>query len=140
MFGLFKRKPPEVVDLLRRIEAARQAVPAEIADLGTQILGALRRSVETKWKPSDIAAYTEQLRAGEKAEAFIYNFIVHATADRLESGHLHVYRGVLGPEGQRYKALFEHAITTMIAFGTYTEEWADTNLRRAVYKGIREMG
>jgi hypothetical protein len=115
-------------------------VPSELAHLSGPLFDLLRNTVTTKWKQEHIDNYTAQLRAGESHEAFIYNFIVQVVADKLESGQYHVYRGVLAMEGHQYKALFEYAIDTMIAFGTYTKEWADSNLRAAVYKGIKEMG
>jgi hypothetical protein len=58
----------------------------------------------------------------------------------LESGKVHVYRGVLNDEGRQYLELFNHAITRMISLGGYTKDWADANLRAPVLKGISEMG
>lgn len=138
--NLVTRRPSEIQELLEKIEVARHAVPRDLAYLSNPLLDALRSAVNSRWKPEHIESYITQIRAGETAEAFIYNFIVHSVGDKLESGHFHVYRGVLGDEGRQYLALFEHAINTMIGFGTYTEQWADEQLRAPVLKGIKEMG
>ena len=79
-------------------------------------------------------------REGFSPESFICNYVVHRTADQLESGSLHIYRGVLSTEGTSVKAVFEHAINFMTARGEYTREWADENLRKPVYDGIKRVG
>jgi|CXWL01.1.fsa_nt_gi hypothetical protein len=140
MFGFLKKKSAEVSVLLERIELAQQVVPDELKHLSAPLLESLSSTVNTKWEQEHIDNYVAQVRAGESHEAFIYNFLVHSVADKLESGHYHVYRGVLALEGMQYKALFEHVINTMVARGGYTQEWADENLRKVVYKGIKEIG
>ena len=140
MFGFLKKKSAEVSVLLERIELAQRAMPDELRHLSGPLLKNLSATVRSKWTREHIDNYVAQARAGESHEAFICNFLVHAVADILESGRYHVYRGVLGIEGTQYRALFEHAISTMVARGGYTKEWADENLRKAVYKGIKEAG
>lgn len=140
MFGFPKKKSNEVTELLERIEVVRRGVPEELVHLSGPLLDLLVGTVKSKWKQNHADDYAAQVRGGESHEAFIYNYLVHATADKLESGHYHVYRGVLGMEGMQYKSLFEHAINTMMAWGGYIKEWADKNLRETVYKGIKEIG
>lgn len=140
MFSFFKRKEQIVVDLLERIERCKQSAPEAVRQISDPLFDTLSDVVKSKWTSEHIANYKAQIQAGESHEAFIYNFVVHACGDRLESGRYHVYRGVLGIEGQLYRQLFEHAITAMIEKGEYTKEWADENLRRPVLKGIKEMG
>jgi len=139
MFGFPKKKFNEVTELLDRIEVVRRGVPGELIHLSGPLLDLLLETVK-KWKQNHVDDYAAQVRGGESHEAFIYNYLVHATADKLESGHYHVYRGVLGMEGMQYKSLFEHEINTMVARGGYTKEWADKNLRETVSKGIKEIG
>lgn len=140
MFGFLRKQSKEVSELLERIEVARRQVPKELAHLSGPLFDGLRNTIKSKWKQEHIDSYIAQVHSGESHEAFIYNFLIHTVADKLESGHYHVYRGVLAMEGRQYKSLFEHAIDTMVARGGYTKEWADKNLRAAVYKGIKEMG
>src|SRR3990167_3447766 len=140
MFGFFKKQPKEIRDLLERIDVAKQKFPEDVAYLLNPFLDLLKKTIKSDWKQEHIKNYIEQIRAGETHEGFIYNAIVHSTADKLESGQHHIYRGVLGPEGHKYKLIFEHAINTIIDSGAYTKEWADENLRAAVYKGIKDIG
>ena len=140
VFGFLRKRSAEVGVLLERIELAQQAVPEDLQALSAPLFAELTGVVRSKWKQEHIDNYVAEIRRGETHEAFLYNFLVHATANRLESGHFHIYRGVLSGEGVQYKRLFEHAIETMIARGGYTKEWADENLRRQVYQEIKEMG
>lgn len=140
MFGFFRKQSKEMSDLFERIEMARRAVPRELAHLSEPLLDLLAITIKKKWKQEHINNYAEQIHSGESHEAFIYNYLIHDVGDKLESGHYHVYRGVLGLEGMQYKSLFEHAIDTMVTRSGYTKKWADMNLRAPVYKGIKEMG
>lgn len=140
MFGFLPKRSAEIGVLLERIELVEQRVPEELRHLAAPLFAELRTTIKNKWKPEHDQNYVAEIRRGETHEAFIYNFLVHSTANRLESGRYHVYRGVLSLEGNQYKALFEHAIDTMIGRGGYTKEWADANLRSAVYNNIKNIG
>ena len=140
MFNFFKRKDETVDVLIERIEQCKKSAPEEVRHISDPLFDSLSGTVKSQWTSEHIANYKAQIQAGESHEAFIYNFIIHACGDRLESGRYHVYRGVLNSEGHLYLQLFEHAITTMIEKGEYTKEWANENLRGPVLKGIKEMG
>lgn len=140
MFGLFNRKVPEVEMLLNKIDAAVRRLPTDLAPVGEPLLKQLANTVKIQWKDDHRRNYAKQINEGEMHEAFIYNFVVHAVGNKLESGRYHAYRGVLNEEGHQYKRLFEHAIDTMIDMEGYTAEWAQANLREPVYKSIREAG
>ncbi|MEW6325159.1 MAG: hypothetical protein AB1515_07205 [Nitrospirota bacterium] len=115
-------------------------MPTEVKQVADPLFASLSRSVKSEWKNEHVTHYKTEIRNGERHEAFIYNFIVHACGDRLESGRYHIYRGVLNFEGDLYRQLFEHSINTMISSGEYSKEWADEHLRFSVYKGIKEAG
>jgi hypothetical protein len=140
MFGLFKKKEAVVDALLERIRGCESAVPAEVRMVSDPLFETLAKTVSGQWKKEHLENYRRELQSGSSHEAFIYNFVVHASANNLESGNYHVYRGVLSFKGTLYKQLFEHAINTMIAKGEYTKEWADENLREPTYKGIKGVG
>lgn len=140
MFNFFKRKDETVRILLERIAGCKLSAPEEVRHLSDPLFDSLFDAVKSKWTTEHIANYKAQIQAGESHEAFIYNFIVHSCADKLESGRCHVYRGVLNMEGRLYLQIFEHAISTMIEKGGYTKEWADENLRHPVLNGIKEVG
>jgi hypothetical protein len=140
MFGFFKKQDKVISDLLRIIEQCRSDSPEEVKQIADPLFLSLSTTIEKQWKTEDIKNYKSQIESGEKHEAFIFNFIIHSTANTLESGRCHVYRGVLNTQGSLYKQLFEHSIETMISKNEYTKEWADINLRASVYKGIKEAG
>ena len=140
MFGLFKKKDETILKLLETINRCKVGVPDELQIVSNPLFDTLSGSVKHRWKKRDIANYKSMIQLGESPEAFIYNFIVHRCADRLESGSYHVYRGVLSGIGQLYLRLFEHAISIMVAKGEYTQQWADDNLRYPVQKEIKEVG
>lgn len=140
MFSFFKRKDKIIGDLLEKIESCKQASPEAVRQISNPMFDSLASAVKSQWTNEHIANYKAQIQTGESHEAFIYNFIVHTCGDRLESGTHHVYRGILNSEGHHYLRLFEHAIAAMIDKGEYTNEWADENLRRPVFNGIKEMG
>ena len=140
MFGFLRKKPPEIQFLLTNISKAINNLPDDLLSLGKPLLEQLENIVKHKWKPEHEQNYAMQVQQGETHEAFIYNYLVHLAGDQLESGQHHVYRGVLGVLGNQYKCLFEHAIDMMIKSGYYTQDWANTNLRAPVYKGIMSAG
>jgi hypothetical protein len=140
MLGIFKRRDPAVDDLLAKIAQCKAAVPSEAQMVADRLFDILAKVVSREWKKEHLENYKAEVRAGGKPEAFIFNYIVQICGDRLESGRYHVYRGVLNMEGKLYQQLFEHSIATMIAAGEYTKDWADENLRKPVYKGVREVG
>lgn len=140
MLSFLRKKPPEIQELLTRVDAAIRRMPENVAPLGRPLLEKLAGTIKKQWTAEHEKNYAEQIRQGETHEAFIYNFIVHAVGDQLESGQHHIYRGVLGPVGITYKQLFEHAINTMVEMEGYTQEWANENLRATVYKTIKEVG
>ncbi len=140
MFDFFKKQPKEINELLERIDVAKRTVPMELEYLSSPLLDNLKSAIKTKWKQEHVDNYSRQIYSDESHEAFIYNFLIHSVADKLESGEYHIYRGALNLEGSHYKDLFEYAIDTMVNFGEYTKEWADKNLRVPVYKGIADIG
>lgn len=140
VFGLFKRKDETIVQLLTEIDRVARTVPAGIQQVSTPIFARLTQEVKTKWIGENIATYKALIQQGQSHEAFIYNFVVNAAGDKLESGDFHIYRGVLNYNGGLYKQLFEHCINTMVSAGVYTKEWASENLRDPVYEGIKDVG
>lgn len=138
--SLRRSQPAEVEDLLARIEAFARSVPEPLRAVSDPALSSLRETISSQWTDKEIAHYVSIAREGHSAESFICNHLVHHTADELESGNHHVYRGVLSGAGNQYRAVFEHAINTMVERGEYTKEWADENLRRPVFETIKRMG
>lgn len=135
-----KSYPPEVASLLERIGSFRDGLPPDVRFTADPILASLHQTVAFEWLEADINNYVRIAREGHSAESFICNHLVHTTANELESGQHHVYRGVLGMVGSQYRALFEYAIRTMVARGEYTDAWATEHLRSAVYDSVKRVG
>lgn len=140
MLSFLRKKPFEIQDLLSKIDDTIHQLPEHLAPLGRPLLQQLAATIKQQWKTEHEKNYVGQIRQGETHEAFIYNFLIHAVGDQLQSGQHHLYRGVLGVVGIQYKRLFEHAINTMVESDGYTQEWANENLRAQVYKAINEVG
>jgi hypothetical protein len=139
-FGLIKKKAVAIEVLLAKIDECKGMVPEDTKHLAGRMFDALSNAVRNQWTKEHIKNFEGQIAQGETHEAFIYNYVVHTCGNILESGKVHVYRGVLNDEGRQYLELFNHAITRMISLGGYTKDWADANLRAPVLKGISEMG
>lgn len=55
--------------------------------------------------------------------------------NKLSSGELHIYRGVLSDRGKGYQTLFRHCLKSMVASGHMQQEFADDaddNVREAI--------
>ena len=71
---------------------------------------------------------------------WVYNYIIREAANRLASGELHIYRGVLGSEGGWLKQVFDQCLTNMVKIGAFTRAWATENWQIPVYQAIAEAG
>ena len=140
MFGLFKKKTGAIEVLLAKIDECKGLAPENTKNLAGNMFDALSNAVRNQWTKEHIKNYEGQIAQGETHEAFIYNYVVHTCGNILESGKVHVYRGVLNDEGRQYLELFNHAINRMISLGGYSKDWAEANLHAPVMKGISEMG
>ncbi len=140
MFNLFKRKDAVIESLISTIDSCKTIAPSDVQEVSDSLFDSLARAVRSKWTNEHRANYRDQIQAGESPEAFIYNFIIHACGDKLESGDYHIYLGVLNYEGDLYRQLLEHSIATMVSRGEYTKAWATKNLYNPIINGIREIG
>lgn len=55
--------------------------------------------------------------------------------NKLSSGELHIYRGVLSDRGKGYRALFRHCLKLMVASGHMQQDYADdadTDIRESI--------
>ncbi len=144
MFGIFKKKLPlSIQELVLTIEKCKLALPEDdlsAKSIGTKMLDDLKKTIETKWNNEHIHNYEVELNSGEKHEAFIYNYLIHGCANILESGRLHVHRGVLNGQGMSYKLLIDHSIKRCVSIGIYTADWAQANLSGPIDRNIKQVG
>ncbi len=141
MFGLFRKRDAVINELLNRIAICKNEILDNTSTLfmpflADQLLARLSNVIKHKWTTEHIKNYKKKIESGDTHDAFIYNYLVHSSADEMESGRHHVYRGVLAGDGNAYQAIFEY----LTERGEYTKEWADKNLREPVYSGVKTVG
>ncbi len=151
--NLFGSKNPAVERLLATIEQVRselstikahEAAILHIKSQGDALLDSLVRVVK-KWSKSKAAEFESVVNSSPNDPncspfAYVANHLIHATGDLLESGHHHIYRGVLAPTGQGYEAILKFAVDSMVRKGAYSREWADAELLAPIRRGIATMG
>lgn len=140
MFNCLKRKHTVTEALLNKIEECKSRAPKSTKQLASKMFGDLANAVQNQWTKQHLKNYAAHIAQGETHEKFIYNHIMKACSDALQSGKAHASRGVLGDEGLQHLELFNHAIDRMISLGCYTQEWAEENLRTPVLRKITETG
>ena len=65
---------------------------------------------------------------------WVVGCIMNRSANEMESGKHHVYRGVLGTKGGWFKSVFERSIELLVDMDVCTATWADENYRKPVYE------
>ncbi len=71
---------------------------------------------------------------------WVVGCIMNRSANEMESGKHHVYRGVLGTKGGWFKSVFERSIELLVDMDVCTATWADENYRKPVYENVRNVG
>ncbi len=90
-------------------------------------------------KKSSRAEIDKSVKAGNAPRTIVLYAIVQNCKSRLSGGRFHVYRGVLGLEGQGYQAVFETALNELTKGGFVNQEQADEQ-RELLRQEIREWG
>jgi hypothetical protein len=143
-FLFFKDKNSNIKkEIINKIEQCKEHLPAEdlfTKDFGIKLCNELIETIKTKWTNEHFKNYENNLNQGELHEGFIYNYLTHSVANKLESGQYHVYRGVLNLEGESLMVLLNHIIERSINLGIYNEVWAKKNLMEPILKNIKEIG
>lgn len=121
MFGFLKRQPPEnrlLLDELKHLGenytgpnifdgiVAKAATKQVVAGIKDDFSFARETIVEGGWSARDAA----------------YLIVSEVAADALQSGHLHIYRGVLNDQGHAYLRLFKACIGGLMKSGRYSDQ------------------
>ena len=84
--------------------------------------------------------YIEKIKSmKEPIGGWLFLFAANFAADNLETGRFHVYRGVLGMEGQIFMRIFYKATDLSVERGVLNKEIADKN-KNLVRNNIKEVG
>lgn len=127
-------------DLFLKIEGYPINLKIKDRDTIDPYLQSLKLGILKHWNRQHIKNFEESTKNGHSIDSYISNYLVHTIANEIESGYLHIYRGVLSPEGHQKMDLIEKIVTYEISTGTYTKEWAGINLIEPIKNNIKNVG
>lgn len=130
MFGFFRPKP------LKLIHSALDTLDHEWALSSFSLVrGQVDRLIETHKATFITSIQSGQCTPRQIAVAQIAN----CSGDLLESGTLHIYRGILSPTGEGVMAVFRRSLAEMVTMGHATEADAAEQVS-CVLSSIRMVG
>ncbi len=90
---------------------------------------------------SDTKQFLDVVRKGRSVRKYVYSMIANTSGDLAESGHYHIYRGVLNPmgPGEDLLKIFDAAMDELVRLGDTDAENAKKE-KAAVRKNIEAMG
>ncbi|MGI6348252.1 MAG: hypothetical protein ACOXZ1_03630 [Patescibacteria group bacterium] len=90
---------------------------------------------------SDTKQFLDVVREGRSVRKYVYSMIANTSGDLAESGHYHIYRGVLNPmgPGEDLLKIFDAAMDELVRLGDTDAENAKKE-KAAVRKNIETMG
>lgn len=88
---------------------------------------------------SDYKNVVIQVKDRESARHLIYFSIANISADYIESGHYHIYRGALNLLGNELLNLFDMAVNRLLEFGAINETEAKEQ-KAGIRKNIKSVG
>ena len=80
-----------------------------------------------------------QVKDGASARQLIYSSIANIAGDYVESGHYHVYRGVLSSEGIHFLELFDMSVDWLLKEGAISKKEAKEQ-KAGIKKNIECVG
>jgi len=90
---------------------------------------------------SDTKQFLDVVRKGRSVRKYVYSMIANISGDLVESGHYHIYRGVLNPmgPGEDLLKIYDTAMDELVRLGDTDAENAKKE-KTAVRKNIEAMG
>lgn len=79
------------------------------------------------------------VKQGVSPRVQVYNAMANLVGDMVESGHYHVYRGVLNIDGENLLRLFDFAIDSLVAIDSIDSIHANEQ-KAALRKNIQDVG
>jgi len=109
-------------------------------EFGSGGFGLVKEYVE-KLILSDTKQFLDVVRKGRSVRKYVYSMIANTSGDLAESGHYHIYRGVLNPmgPGEDLLKIFDAAMDELVRLGDTDAENAKKE-KVAVRKNIETMG
>ncbi len=138
MFGFLKRQPPEnklLLDELQRITDNYRG--PNIFD--GIVASAAAKEIMTGIRKDPSFAKETIVLGGWSARDAAYLVVSEFAASVLQSGHLHIYRGVLNDQGKAYLRLYKACVGSLMKSGRYSDQ-EGINAMLDVEKLIGEVG
>lgn len=113
-----------------------------LTEIRTQLDCEAFQIVRGKLEDDFLADNTEVValvKQGVSPRAQVYNAISNLTGDMVESGHYHVYRGVLNSVGEDLLRLFDLATDELVQLGTIDAKFAKKQ-KADLRKNIKSVG
>jgi hypothetical protein len=130
MFGFLRPKPIKLIH-----EALDQLEHDWALSMFSLVRGHVDRLIDTHKATIITSIQSGECTPMQVAVAQVAN----VSGDLLESGTLHVYRGILSPAGEAVMAIFRRSLEEMVAKGNATESEAAEQIS-SVLSSIRMAG
>lgn len=90
---------------------------------------------------SDTEQFMDVVRKGRSVRKYVYSMIANVSGDMVESGHYHIYRGILNPmgPGEDLLKIFDSAMDELVELGDTDKKNAEEQ-KEAVRKNMENMG
>jgi hypothetical protein len=88
---------------------------------------------------SDFNNVVSQVKDEESARHLIYFSIANIAGEYINSGHYHIYRGILNPLGNEFLDLFDMAVNRLLYAGAIKEKEAEEQ-KTGVKRSIKGLG
>jgi hypothetical protein len=116
----------------------------EILDSATNKFGPTFNIVKEQIKKdinSDTKQFLDVVQGGRTVRKYIYSQISNISGDLVESGHYHIYRGVLNPmgPGKELLKIFDIATDELVKLGDHDEKYAKEQ-KETIRENIKSMG
>ncbi len=92
------------------------------------------------WINSQSSEITKFIRdSGKHPRTWVYAMICNISGDYAESGHYHIYRGILDPLGEKFLEIHDEAIDELVKMKAITKKVAKEQ-KSELREGIASMG
>jgi hypothetical protein len=127
----------------------RKLAPHEVQDalvvlteIGSQfncsIFETIKNIIENDFL-NDSKGVVDLVKQGVSPRVQVYNAMSNLVGDMVESGHYHVYRGVLNSDGENLLQLFDFATDSLVAAGSIDSIYANKQ-KAELRKNIQDVG
>jgi hypothetical protein len=120
MFGFLKRQPPENKLLLAELKRISENYTGP--NIFDRIVAkAAAEEISSAMKKDQSFAKDTISEGGWSARDAAYLIMSEFAASAVQSGHLHVYRGVMNDQGHAYLRLYKACIGALMKSGRYSD-------------------